>query len=62
MNINENELDEMLNEKEEDLEKCLSDNNENFDDDDMVNKYLFIIDIICFINIIIKIKIKIKFN
>jgi hypothetical protein len=35
MNINENELDEMLNEKEEDLEKCLSDNNENFDDDDM---------------------------
>jgi len=34
MNINENELDDFLNEKEEDFKKCLSDN-EDFDD--MVN-------------------------
>ncbi|OUM62081.1 hypothetical protein PIROE2DRAFT_62123 [Piromyces sp. E2] len=31
MNINENELDDFLNEKEEDFKKCLSDN-EDFDD------------------------------
>jgi len=38
MNINENDLDEMLNEREEDFKKCFSDNDEF---DDMVKKKNF---------------------